>query len=72
MTDLAKEFIQWLNEHTDPLNDDEPAQPKALDILLDAEDRYFGALQKLNKKHRSLETVEQIDKLTKDIEKLCK
>lgn len=72
MTDLAKEFIKWLNEHTDPLNDDEPAQPKALDILLDAEDRYFGALQKLNEKHRSLETVEQIDKLTKEIEKLCK
>ena len=72
MKDLAKEFIEWLNEHVDPLNDDELSQPKALDILLDAEDRYFWAVQKLNKKHRSLETVEQIDKFTKEIEKLCK
>ena len=31
-----------------------------------------AALENLDKKHRGLTTVEQIDKLTKDIEKLCK
>lgn len=67
-------FINWLNDHTDPIADAvrELEPPKALDVLLDAESRYFAALENLDKKHRGLTTVEQIDKLTKDIEKLCK
>lgn len=67
-------FVGWLTDHTDPIADAvrEPEPPKALDILLDAEARYFAALETLDKKHRGLTTVEQIDKLTKDIEKLCK
>ena len=67
-------FVGCLNEREDMIADAvrEPEPPRALDILLDAEARYFAALENLDKKHRGLTTIEQIDKFTKDIEKLCK
>lgn len=46
--------------------------PKAFTILMDAEEKFFDALEQLRQKHSSLTTVEQIDKLTKEILKLCK
>lgn len=47
-------------------------RPKAVDILMDKEHEFVDAIKQLVEKHKSLETVEQIEKLTKDILKLCK
>lgn len=47
-------------------------RPKAVDILVEKEHEFLGAVKELIEKHKSLETVEQIEKLTKDILKLCK
>lgn len=47
-------------------------RPKAVDILMDKEHEFVDAIKQLIDKHKSLETVEQIEKLTKDILKLCK
>lgn len=47
-------------------------RPKAVDILMDREHEFVDAIRQLVDKHKSLETVEQIEKLTKDILKLCK
>ena len=47
-------------------------RPKAVDILMDKEHEFVDAIKQLVDKHKSLETVEQIEKLTKDILKLCK
>ena len=47
-------------------------KPAVLEILLNAEKDFFAALDKLQEKHSSLTTIEDIDKLTKDILKLCK
>lgn len=47
-------------------------RPKAVDILMDREHEFVDAIRQLVEKHKSLETVEQIEKLTKDILKLCK
>lgn len=47
-------------------------RPKAVDILMDKEHEFVDAIRQLVDKHKSLETVEQIEKLTKDILKLCK
>lgn len=47
-------------------------RPKAVDILMDKEHEFVDAVRQLVEKHKSLETVEQIEKLTKDILKLCK
>lgn len=47
-------------------------RPKAVDILMDKEHEFVDAIRQLVEKHKSLETVEQIEKLTKDILKLCK
>lgn len=47
-------------------------RPKAVDILMDREHEFVDAIKQLVDKHKSLETVEQIEKLTKDILKLCK
>ena len=47
-------------------------KPAAFDILLNAEKKFFSAMVGLERKHSSLTTVEQIDKLTKEILKLCK
>lgn len=47
-------------------------RPKAVDILMDREHEFVDAIKQLVEKHKSLETVEQIEKLTKDILKLCK
>ena len=47
-------------------------RPKAADILIEKEHEFVDAIRQLIDKHKSLETVEQIEKLTKDILKLCK
>ena len=47
-------------------------RPKAVDILMDREYEFVDAIRQLVDKHKSLGTVEQIEKLTKDILKLCK
>lgn len=47
-------------------------RPKAVDILVEKEHEFLGAVKELFEKHKSLETVEQIEKFTKDILKLCK
>ena len=47
-------------------------RPKAVDIFMDREYEFVDAIRQLVEKHKSLETVEQIEKLTKDILKLCK
>jgi hypothetical protein len=47
-------------------------RPKAVDILMEKEHEFVDAIRQLVDKHKSLETVEQIEKLTKDILKLCK
>lgn len=47
-------------------------QPKALRILIKAEKEFFDAVEILHKKHYGLTTVEEINKLTKAILKLCK
>lgn len=47
-------------------------RPKAVDILVEKEHEFVDAIKQLVDKHKSLETVEQIEKLTKDILKLCK
>ena len=47
-------------------------RPKAVDILVEKEHEFLGAVKELIEKHKTLETVEQIEKLTKDILKLCK
>ena len=47
-------------------------RPKAVDILMDKEHEFVDAIKQLVDKHKSLETVEQIEKLTKDILKLYK
>jgi hypothetical protein len=50
----------------------ESLQPKALRVLLKAEKEFFDAIEMLHKKHYGLTTVEEINKLTKAIRKLCK
>ena len=47
-------------------------RPKAVDILVEKEHEFVDAIRQLVDKHKSLETVEQIEKLTKDILRLCK
>lgn len=47
-------------------------RPKAVDIFMDKEHEFVDAIRQLVDKHKSLETVEQIEKLTKDILKICK
>ena len=47
-------------------------RPKAVDILVEKEHEFLGAVKELIEKHKTLETVEQIEKFTKDILKLCK
>lgn len=75
LNEMLRDFPMWLHDHVNPLQDDENndlVPPKAFDILLDAEDRYFEALGKLEEKHRSLSTVAEIDSFTNAILKLCK
>lgn len=75
INEILQDFPTWLRNHVDPLHDDKTddlVPPKAFDILLGAEDRYFEALEKLEEKHRTLTTVAEIDNFTKDILKLCK
>lgn len=73
------------NDDNDSMEDEEIAEmaakqadlfcqirPKAVDILVEKEHEFLGAVKELVDKHKSLETVEQIEKLTKDILKLCK
>ena len=47
-------------------------RPAAVDILVEKEREFIAAITHIVEKHKSLETVEDIDKLTKDILKLCK
>ena len=73
------------NDDDDSMEDEEIAEmaakqadlfckirPKAVDILVEKEHEFLGAVKELIEKHKTLETVEQIEKLTKDILKLCK
>ena len=46
--------------------------PAVLDILLEKEKDFFAAMEQLEQKHKTLTTIEDIEKLTKDILKLCK
>ena len=50
----------------------EKAQPKALRVLLKAEKEFFDAIEMLRKKHSGLTSIEEINKLTKAIVKICK
>lgn len=50
----------------------EKAQPKALRVLLKTEKEFFDAIEMLRKKHSDLTSVEEINKLTKAIVKICK
>ena len=47
-------------------------RPKAVDILMEREHEFVDAIRQLVDKHKSLETVDQIETLTKNILKLCK
>ena len=47
-------------------------RPAVLDILLEKEKDFFAAMEQLEQKHKTLTTIEDIEKLTKDILKLCK
>lgn len=47
-------------------------KPKAFDILVEAENEFFEAMQKLEVAHNHCETIEDIEKLTKAIIRLCK
>lgn len=47
-------------------------KPAVLDVLLNTESDFFDAIQELYRKHSSCATIEDIQKLTKDILKLCK
>jgi hypothetical protein len=53
-------------------DDNDLVPPKAFEIFLDAEDKYFSALEKLEEKHRSLSTAAEIENFAKEILKLCK
>ena len=73
------------NDDNDSMEDEEIAEmaakqadlfcqvrPKAVDILVEKEHGFLGVVKELIEKHKTLETMEQIEKLTKDILKLCK
>lgn len=47
-------------------------RPAAVDILVEKEREFVAAITHIVEKHKSLETVEEIDKFTKDLLKLCK
>lgn len=47
-------------------------RPVAVDILVEKEREFVAAITHIVEKHKSLETVEEIDKFTKDLLKLCK
>lgn len=62
LTDAAAKFATLMNN----------IKPAAVDILLSKEHEFLAAVHALIEKHKTLETVEQIDKLNKDILKICK
>ena len=71
------DFVNWLNDHDGsdickPEEECDKLKPAVLNILMDAEKDFFAALEKLQEKHSSLTTIEDIVKLTKDVLKLCK
>lgn len=67
--DIPEEIAEHLKKQADLFCN---IRPKAVDILMDREHEFVDAIRQLVEKHKSLETVEQIEKLTKDILKLCK
>ena len=67
--DIPEEIAEHLEKQADLFCN---IRPKAVDILMDREYEFVDAIRQLVDKHKSLETVEQIEKLTKDILKLCK
>lgn len=70
LAENGKEIQAMIDKETQAIID--RLQPKALRILLKAEKDFFDAVDNLHKKHYGLTTVEEINKLTKAIEKLCK
>ena len=62
LTDAATKFATLMNN----------IKPAAVDMLLSKEHEFWAAVHALIEKHKTLETVEQIDKLNKDILKICK
>ena len=86
LNESMKDFVKFLKSHADPITvvDDEDGEeeesqntfnrmkPKVLDVLLETEKNFFDAMDALVKKHSTLATIEDIEKLTKDILKLCK
>lgn len=71
------DFIRQLNG--DEFIEEEPIEdkvsqlkPAVVDILIKSEKKFFAAIDALYKKHSTLTTIEDIDKLTKDILKVCK
>lgn len=67
--DIPEEVAEQLKKQADLFCN---IRPKAVDILMEKEHEFVDAIKQLVEKHKSLETVDQIDKLTKDILKLCK
>ena len=67
--DIPEKIAEHLEEQADLFC---KIRPKAIDILMDREYEFVDTIIQLIDKHKSLETVEQIEKLTKDILKLCK
>lgn len=77
MTKTMDDFVKWLADHDGsdickPEEECDKLKPAVLNILMDAEKDFFAALEKLQEKHSSLTTIEDIVKLTKDVLKLCK
>lgn len=66
---IPEEVAEHLEKQTDLFCN---IRPKAVDVLMNREYEFVDAIKQLVEKHKSLETVEQIEKLTKDILKLCK
>ena len=70
LTENGKEIQAMIDEETQAMI--ESLQPKALRVLLKAEKEFFDAIEMLHKKHYDLTTVEEINKFTKAILKICK
>lgn len=70
LAENGKEIQAIIDEETQAMI--ESLQPKALRVLLKAEKEFFDAVEMLHKKHSGLTSVEEINKLTKAIVKLCK
>ena len=75
----AKDFIDFLKSHNgDVIFPKEAceqkviAMPKVCKTLIDAEVAFANAMNSLEKRHTECKTIEEVQKLTKDILKLCK